>query len=78
MEEIIERQLFIRTRAFTAFSTIEEALAGRKKSFRGPYVVQTWHKGSLNHLGAAPPKWNMKHYKSVEILKNFQNVKPLS
>jgi len=56
MEEIIERKLFIRTRAFTAFSTIEEALAGRKKSFRGPYVVQTWHKGSLNHLGAAPPK----------------------
>jgi len=34
MEEIIERQLLIRGRAYAAFSTIEKALAGRKKSFR--------------------------------------------
>jgi len=43
MEGILERQLLIRCRAFATFSTIEEALAGRKKSF--PYVVQaccTW------------------------------------
>ena len=29
MEEILERQLLIRGRAFAAFSTIEKALAGR-------------------------------------------------
>jgi len=46
MEEIIKRQLPIQGRAFTDFCTIEKALAGHKKSFRGPpaasgpYVVQ--------------------------------------
>jgi len=40
MEEILERQLFIRDRTFATLSTIEKALAGRKKSLRGPYVVQ--------------------------------------
>ena len=40
MEEITERQLLIRGRAFATFFTIEKALAGHKKSFRGPYVVQ--------------------------------------
>ena len=40
MEEILERPLIIRGRAFATFSTIEKALACRKKSFRGPYVVQ--------------------------------------
>jgi len=46
VEEITERQLLIRGRAFAASSTIDKALAGYKKSFRGPhaacgpYVVQ--------------------------------------
>jgi len=39
MEEIIERQSLIRGRAFAAFSTIEKALAGRKKSFSGPHAA---------------------------------------
>ena len=34
-EEILERQLLIRGRAFATFSTIE---------IRGPYVVQVWVK----------------------------------
>jgi len=34
MEEILERQLLIRDRAFATFSTFEKAVAGRKKSFR--------------------------------------------
>ena len=33
------------------------------------------HEGAL--VGSAPPNLNMKHYKSVEILTNFQNVKTL-
>jgi len=51
MEEILERQLLIQSRAFATFSTTEKALAGRKKGFRGPhaarvlYVVQTWLMG---------------------------------
>ena len=36
MEEIPEQQLLIRGRAFATFSTVEKALAGRKKSFRRP------------------------------------------
>jgi len=40
MEEILKQQLLIRVRAFATFSTIEKALAGRKKSFRRPYIVQ--------------------------------------
>jgi len=40
MEEILERQLSIRGRAFAAFLKIEKALADRKKNFRWPYVVQ--------------------------------------
>jgi len=40
MEEILERQLLIRGRAVATFSTIENALVGRKKIFRGRYVVQ--------------------------------------
>jgi len=32
----MKRQLPIRDRAFATFSTIEKALAGRKKSFRRP------------------------------------------
>jgi len=40
MEEILKRQLLIRGRAFATFSSTEKALAGRKKSFRGMYVVQ--------------------------------------
>jgi len=39
MEEIIEQQLLVRGQAFPAFSTIEKALTGRKKSFCGPCVV---------------------------------------
>jgi len=39
MEEILSRQ-FIRGRAFATFSAIEKALAGRKKSFRGPHVAR--------------------------------------
>jgi len=48
VEEIAERQLLIRGRAFAAYSTIDKALAVYKKSFRGPhaargpYVVQAW------------------------------------
>jgi len=34
----------IRSRAFATFSKIEKAPAGRKKSFRGPCVVQAWGK----------------------------------
>jgi len=34
MEEILERQLFIRGRAFATFFTIEKALVNRKKKFR--------------------------------------------
>jgi len=41
MEEILERQLFTQGQAFATFSTSEQALPSRKKSFRGPYVVQT-------------------------------------
>jgi len=41
MEEIIEGQFLARGRAFAAFSTNEKARAVRKKSFSGPYVVQT-------------------------------------
>ena len=26
-------------------------------------------------MGSAPPNLNMKHYKSAEIVSNFQNVK---
>jgi len=40
MEEILERQLLTRGRAFATFSAIEKAQAGRKKSFHGPYIVQ--------------------------------------
>jgi len=45
-EEIVKRQLLSRERELATFSTIEKALARRKKSFRGrnaahwPYVVQ--------------------------------------
>jgi len=52
MEEILERQLLTRGRAFATFSTIEKALGGRKQSFRGPHaaggpcVVQACCKGS--------------------------------
>ena len=42
MEEILEQQLLIRGRAFATFSTVEKALAGRKKSFRRPCVVHAW------------------------------------
>jgi len=35
MEEILERQLLIRGRAFPTISTIEKALAGLKKAFAG-------------------------------------------
>jgi len=35
MEEILERQLLIRGRAVSTFSTIKKTLAGRKKSFCG-------------------------------------------
>jgi len=44
MEENLERQLLIRGQAFVTFSAIEKALVGRKKSFRGPHVVQAWFK----------------------------------
>jgi len=44
VEEILERQLLIGGRAFATFLTIEKALADRKKSFRGPYVVQACSK----------------------------------
>jgi len=36
MEEVLERQLLIRSHAFVTFSTIEKAPAGRKKSFHWP------------------------------------------
>jgi len=39
MEEILKGQLLIRSRAFATFSTIEKALAGRKKSFRAVRAV---------------------------------------
>jgi len=42
VEEIPKCQLLIRSQAFVTFLTIEKPLAGRKKSFRGPYVVETW------------------------------------
>jgi len=42
MEEILEQQLLIRGRAFATFFTGEKALAGRKKSFCRPRVVQAW------------------------------------
>jgi len=37
MEEILEGQFLIRGRVFATFSTIEKALAGRKKCFREPH-----------------------------------------
>ena len=40
MEEVLEWQLLIRGHTFVTFSTIGKTLAGCKKSFRGPYVVQ--------------------------------------
>jgi len=42
MEKSFERQLLNGGRAFATFSTIERALASRKKSCRRPYVVQAW------------------------------------
>jgi len=39
MEEIIELQLLILGQAFVIFSTIEKALAGRKKNFHGLHAV---------------------------------------
>jgi len=36
----IEQQLLSRGRAFAAFSTIEKALAGGKKSFHGPHAAR--------------------------------------
>jgi len=40
MEEILEQQLLIRGRAFATFSTIEKALADRKKTFAGPMLCR--------------------------------------
>jgi len=40
MDEILERQLLLRGRAFATFSTIEKPFAGLKKTFRGPFIVQ--------------------------------------
>jgi len=40
MEEILEWQLLVRGWTFATFSTIEKALAGLKKNFRGTFVVQ--------------------------------------
>jgi len=40
VEEILERQLFIRSRGFATFSRNEKALAGCKKGFCGRNVVQ--------------------------------------
>jgi len=40
MDEVLERKLLIRGRAFATFSIIEKVLAGRKKSMGGPYFVQ--------------------------------------
>jgi len=47
MEEIIERQLLIRGRAFAAFSTIEKALASGRMRASGrmlcrPDIWQCW------------------------------------
>jgi len=39
-EEILKRQLLLRGQEFAKFPAIEKALAGLKKNFRGPYVVQ--------------------------------------
>jgi len=60
-EEVLE-QLLIRGRAFATFSTIEKALADRKKSFRGPYVVRVWIKllGHVDH--------------SLKLTTNFSNL----
>jgi len=44
MKEILEQQLLIGGPAFASFSTIEKALAGPRKSFRGPYVVQACYR----------------------------------
>jgi len=38
-EEILERQLLIRDRAFSTFSTIEKAPVDLKTTFRGLFVV---------------------------------------
>jgi len=40
MQELLERQLLTRGRAFTTFLTIENTLASRKKSSRGPHVAR--------------------------------------
>jgi len=42
MEEILESQLLIRGQSLAMFAAIEEVLAGCKKSFYGPHVVQAW------------------------------------
>ena len=38
-QKVSGNSVHTRSRAFATFSTIEKALAGHKKSFRGPYVV---------------------------------------
>jgi len=56
MEEILERQLLIRGRAFSTFSTIEKPLAGHEKNFRGPYVVRACFRAVvLNLFFITPP-----------------------
>jgi len=51
MDEILERQLRIRGGTFATFSTIEKALAGRKKSFRGLHVTRMWCRPAIEQRG---------------------------
>ena len=74
MEEILERKLLIWGRAFATFSTIGKALAGHKRSFRGPHVVQACYK-RMSAKGWS--KWVYSLYDVVltdhgySILKNW-------
>jgi len=64
MEEFLERQLLIRGHAFVTFSTIEKALAGRKKSFRGSHAVQACSKPIISSK-------TLNHHVTSGLLKRY-------
>jgi len=71
VEEILEQQLPILGRAFGTFSTIEKALAGRRKGFRGPYVVQAcvrWWLVRFMREGVVPKRKRLSLLCLEEIL----------
>jgi len=76
MEEVIERSFLIRD--FAAFSTIEKALAGRKKSFRGPYVAQAWLRANKPNLHPNRGFWanQLKVFVVLDSMYNIMKTRP--